>query len=122
MVKLEHAEKTPEVRRLQIVRAWGWSVRSANFESRLFQIEIPRDDSRSDRIHVIGGFIGTFSALRATKIVLFDCRKFAFVGHPAEVIPFKVCVGNVVHAGTVRFEWKSSQQCYLTVYATLTFA
>jgi len=42
------------------------------------------DDSRPDRIHVIGGFFRTFNALGARQQVLVERRKFGFVHNHAK--------------------------------------
>jgi hypothetical protein len=36
----------------------------------LLQIENPGDDARLNCVNVIGGFVGTFGALRATKVTV----------------------------------------------------
>ena len=67
----------------------------------LLQIEIPQDDSRPDRIHVIGGFLCTFNALGARQQVLFNGGKFGFVHYHSKVVALKIVIGNVVHASLV---------------------
>jgi hypothetical protein len=72
-------------------------------------IEISRNDSRPDRIHVTSRFFGSVEALRTRQQVFFKDGEFGFVLHNAKVEAFKILVGNVVHALIVDGAAKSSQ-------------
>src|ERR1035437_116367 len=78
----------------------------------LFQIEISQDDSRPQRIHVIGEFLCTFNALGARQQVLFKWRKVGFVFQHPKVVALKIVIGNVFHANLVVGVAKESHKSF----------
>ena len=76
------------------------------------EVKVSNDDSRPDRIHVIGGFLRTFNALGARQQVLFEWCKFGFVHNRAKVVAFKIVVGNVFHANLVCVVGRNSQNLF----------
>ena len=78
----------------------------------LLQIEIPNDDSRPDRIHVIAGFLRTLGALGARQQVLFERRKFGFVFHDAKVEALQIVIADVLHASLVFGIAEKSHKCF----------
>src|ERR1017187_316764 len=73
------------------------------------KIEIPQDDSAPHRIYVFSRFFASFGTFCARQQVLFEWRKLGFGYDQAQVVPFQIVVGNVVHACIVVRPGKSSQ-------------
>ena len=85
------------------------SMSTVHYRGSGVQIEISQDDSAPDRIHVISRFFRSFGTSGARQQVFFEGRKLGFVYDQAQVVPFQIVVGNVVHACIVVRPGKSSQ-------------
>jgi hypothetical protein len=56
-----------------------------------------RFNRRPHRFHVASRFFRPHGARLATEVVLFESRQLVVVGHHADVVKFKVVIGNVFH-------------------------